>query len=52
MRDDPRWKYGLPPVGNANYGWLQHFIYKLSPNGTAGIVLANGSMNSNTSGEG
>jgi type I restriction enzyme M protein len=52
LRDDPRWKYGVPPVGNANYAWLQHFIYKLSPNGTAGIVLANGSMNSNTSGEG
>lgn len=52
LRDDPRWKYGVPPVGNANYAWLQHFIYKLSPNGTAGIVLANGSMSSNTSGEG
>jgi type I restriction enzyme M protein len=52
LRDDDRWKYGIPPVGNANYAWLQHFIYKLSPIGTAGIVLANGSMNSNTSGEG
>ena len=52
LRDDIRWKYGLPPVGNANYAWLQHFAYKLSPTGTAGIVLANGSMNSNTSGEG
>jgi type I restriction enzyme M protein len=52
LRDDARWKYGVPPVGNANYAWLQHFIHKLSPNGTAGIVLANGSMNSNTSGEG
>jgi type I restriction enzyme M protein len=52
LRDDIRWKYGLPPVGNANYAWLQHFIYKLSHTGTAGIVLANGSMNSNTSGEG
>jgi len=52
LRDDIRWKYGLPPVGNANYAWLQHFIHKLSPTGTAGIVLANGSMNSNTSGEG
>ncbi len=52
LRDDIRWKYGLPPVGNANYAWLQHFIHKLSPIGTAGIVLANGSMNSNTGGEG
>jgi type I restriction enzyme M protein len=52
LRDDIRWKYGLPPVGNANYAWLQHFIHKLSPTGTAGIVLANGSMNSNTGGEG
>jgi type I restriction enzyme M protein len=52
LRDDHRWKYGAPPTGNANYAWLQHFAYKLSPTGTAGIVLANGSMNSNTSGEG
>ncbi len=52
LRDDPRWQYGAPPVGNANYAWLQHYIHKLSPNGTAGIVLANGSMNSNTGGEG
>lgn len=52
LRDDARWKYGIPPVGNANYAWLQHFIHKLSPNGTAGIVLANGSMNSNTGNEG
>ncbi len=52
LRDDIRWKYGQPPVGNANYAWLQHFVHKLSPTGTAGIVLANGSMNSNTSGEG
>ncbi len=52
LRDDIRWKYGVPPVGNANYAWLQHFIHKLSPNGTAGIVLANGSMNSNTGSEG
>jgi len=52
LRDDIRWKYGVPPVGNANYAWLQHFVHKLSPTGTAGIVLANGSMNSNTSGEG
>ena len=52
LRDDIRWKYGLPPVGNANYAWLQHFIHKLCPTGTAGIVLANGSMNSNSGGEG
>jgi len=52
LRDDYRWKYGLPPVGNANYAWLQHFISKLSNSGTAGIVLANGSMNSNTGNEG
>ena len=52
LRDDKRWKYGVPPVGNANYAWLQHFVHKLSPNGTAGIVLANGSMNSNSGGEG
>lgn len=52
LRDDHRWKYGIPPVGNANYAWLQHFAHKLSPSGTAGIVLANGSMNSNSGGEG
>jgi type I restriction enzyme M protein len=52
LREDIRWKYGTPPVGNANYAWLQHFGHKLSPSGTAGIVLANGSMNSNTGGEG
>jgi len=52
LREDKRWKYGKPPVGNANYAWVQHFIHHLSPNGTAGFVLANGSMSSNTSGEG
>jgi type I restriction enzyme M protein len=52
LRDDKRWKYGVPPVGNANYAWLQHFLHKLSPTGTAAIVLANGSMNSNTGSEG
>lgn len=52
LRNDIRWEFGLPPVGNANYAWLQHFFYKLSPIGTAGIVLANGSMNSNSGGEG
>ncbi|MCL4272249.1 MAG: type I restriction-modification system subunit M [Anaerolineales bacterium] len=52
LREDKRWKYGKPPVGNANFAWVQHFIHHLSPNGTAGFVLANGSMSSNTSGEG
>ena len=52
LREDKRWKYGPPPVGNANYAWIQHFIHHLAPNGTAGFVLANGSMSSNTSGEG
>jgi type I restriction enzyme M protein len=52
LRDDIRWKYGTPPVGNANFAWVQHFIHHLSPSGTAGFVLANGSMSSNTSGEG
>jgi type I restriction enzyme M protein len=47
-----RWKFGVPPVGNANYGWLQHIIHHLAPNGTAGVVLANGSMSSNATGEG
>src|SRR6266545_6664939 len=52
LREDKRWKYGKPPVGNANFAWVQHFVHHLSPNGTAGFVLANGSMSSNTSGEG
>ena len=52
LRDDVRWKFGAPPVGNANYAWLQHIDYHLAPNGTAGVVLANGSMSSNQSGEG
>lgn len=51
LQDSHLWKYGVPPSGNANYGWLQLFINKLSPNGTAGIVLANGSMTSNSGGE-
>ena len=50
--DDPRWKFGTPPKGNANFAWVQHFIHHLAPNGTAGFVLANGSMSSNQSGEG
>jgi type I restriction enzyme M protein len=52
LRDDRRWAYGMPPVGNANYAWIQHFIHHLAPNGAAGFVMANGSMSSNTSGEG
>ncbi len=51
-KDDHRWRYGIPPSGNANYAWLQHFISKLAPGGTAGIVLANGSMSSDTNTEG
>lgn len=52
LREDVRWQFGVPPVGNANYAWLQHIVHHLAPNGTAGVVLANGSMSSNTSGEG
>ena len=52
LREDVRWKFGVPPVGNANYAWLQHIYHHLAPNGTAGVVLANGSMSSNQSGEG
>jgi type I restriction enzyme M protein len=52
LRDDPRWKYGVPPVGNANYAWLSHMASKLSPRGVAGIVLANGSLSTQQSGEG
>jgi type I restriction enzyme M protein len=47
-----KWKYGIPPTGNANYAWLQHFVSKLAPYGTAGIVLANGSMSSDIATEG
>jgi type I restriction enzyme M protein len=50
--DDPRWRYGVPPASNANFAWLQHIVYKLSSNGSAGVVLANGSMSSKQSGEG
>jgi type I restriction enzyme M protein len=49
---DPRWKYGVPPAGNANYAWIQHVLSKLAPGGTAGVVMANGSMSSNSGGEG
>ncbi|SFM68456.1 type I restriction enzyme M protein [Ectothiorhodospira mobilis] len=57
LRDDVRWKFGPPPVGNANYAWIQHFIHHLAPpngrgGGIAGFVMANGSLSSNTSGEG
>jgi type I restriction enzyme M protein len=52
LRDDPRWQYGIPPLGNANYAWIQHFLYHLAPHGTAGFVMANGSLSSNQSGEG
>ena len=52
LREDARWKFGVPPVGNANYGWLQHIHHHLAPNGIAGVVLANGSMSTTTSGEG
>ena len=50
--DDPRWRYGVPPASNANFAWLQHIVYKLGTNGSAGVVLANGSMSSRQSGEG
>ena len=52
LKDDKRWKYGVPPEGNANFAWVQHFIHHLAPTGMAGFVLANGSMSSNQSGEG
>ena len=52
LRDDPRWLFGTPPPGNANFAWLQHIYWHLAPFGTAGVVLANGSMSSNQSGEG
>jgi type I restriction enzyme M protein len=52
LKDDKRWAYGVPPSGNANFAWVQHFIHHLAPTGIAGFVLANGSMSSNQSGEG
>ncbi|MHB2153729.1 class I SAM-dependent DNA methyltransferase [Calditrichota bacterium GD2] len=52
LKDDKRWKFGIPPKNNANYAWIQHMIHHLSPSGVAGFVLANGSMSSNQSGEG
>jgi len=51
LREDVRWKYGVPPASNANYAWLQHIVHHLAPNGTAGVVLANGSTSSNKNGE-
>ncbi|MGP9816376.1 class I SAM-dependent DNA methyltransferase [Glutamicibacter sp. 363] len=50
--EDPRWTYGVPPTGNANYAWIQHILSKLAPGGSAGVVMANGSMSSNSGGEG
>lgn len=52
LKEDKRWQYGLPPAGNANYAWLQHILHHLAPSGSAGVVLANGSMSSAQSGEG
>jgi type I restriction enzyme M protein len=52
LREDARWQFGVPPAGNANFAWVQHFLYHLADGGTAGFVLANGSMSSMQSGEG
>ena len=52
LRNDPRWQYGLPSANNANFAWMQHMIYHLAPKGIMGLVLANGSLSSQTSGEG
>lgn len=52
LKEDVRWKYGIPPAGNANFAWIQHMIHHLSPNGKIGLVLANGALSSQTSGEG
>ena len=52
LREDKRWKYGLPPAGNANFAWIQHMIHHLTPNGKIGLVLANGALSSQTGGEG
>ena len=52
LQDDQRWQYGIPPRRNANFAWVQHIVHHLAPNGTAGFILANGSMSSNQSGEG
>ena len=52
LKDDVRWQYGMPPAGNANFAWLQHMIHHLAPNGRIGMVLANGSLSSQSGGEG
>ncbi|MDR1806699.1 MAG: type I restriction-modification system subunit M [Propionibacteriaceae bacterium] len=52
LRQDPRWRFGVPPAQNANYAWLQHFLYHCAPTGTVGTVLANGSLSSQQNGEG
>jgi type I restriction enzyme M protein len=52
LEGDPRWKYGTPPKGNANFAWLQHMLHHLAPNGSMALLLANGSMSSNSGGEG
>ena len=52
LQNDPRWVYGLPPAGNANFAWIQHMIYHLAPNGKIGLVLANGALSTQTGGEG
>lgn len=52
LKDDVRWKYGMPPAGNANFAWLEHMIYHLAPSGKIGMVLANGSLSSQSGGEG
>ena len=52
LREDKRWRYGVPPAGNSNYAWIEHFVYHLAPAGVAAFVMANGSMSSNQSGEG
>ncbi len=52
LAGDPRWQYGTPPQGNSNFAWLQHMLYHLAPNGSMALLLANGSMSSNTNNEG
>ena len=52
LQDDVRWKYGIPPAGNANYAWIQHMIHHLAPNGKIGLVLANGALSTQSGGEG
>lgn len=52
LQEDVRWKYGIPPAGNANYAWIQHMIHHLAPNGKIGLVLANGALSTQSSGEG